>query len=691
MLREGTVLVRTRASLISAGTERQQLQFARASLPAKAAARPDLVRKALDKMRRDGVIETVGALFARLDTPSPLGYSLSGVVVDVHASVSGLAPGDRVACAGAGYANHAEFNVIPKHLCVKLPGGVTDEDASFVTLGAIALQGIRQARPALDERFAVIGLGLVGQLTVQLLKANGCRVLGIDPKPDMVELALKMGADRAVTASDSASIDDFMDDIGADGVIITAASTSNEPVRTAAALCRMKGRVVVVGLVGMELDRELFYRKELDLRMSMSYGPGRYDPSYEEKGHDYPIAYVRWTEERNLSAFVHLLQTGHVACDALVSHRFPIAEAGKAYELLSSGETALGMILNYPRQAPVARRIETAPALAKVAGSPLGVGVIGVGAFARSTLLPCLRRMRSVRLTGVVAASGTSARHAADKFGFAFAASDGNELLTDDGTQAVVIATRHSTHARLATEALKSGKHVFCEKPAALTPVELREVILTAETSGRVFCIGFNRRFSPYVKAMKAWLSESPGPVMMTYRISAGALPSTSWQVGEEGGGRIVGEICHFIDTMAYLAGSPVKTLSARGLAGSCDSIVATLVFANGSVGTVFFAAVGDPTLPKERLEAFVAGRAAVLDDFRKLALYGEGGRRRKSSLIRDKGHATILSSFVDAVCGRAAAPMQLAEIANVTAATFAINQALVEPGEVEVGWAEDD
>lgn len=689
MLREGFVLVRTRASLISAGTERQQVEFARASLPAKAAARPDLVRKALNKVRRDGVIETATALFARLDAPGPLGYSLSGVVVEVHRSVSDLAPGDRVACAGAGYANHAEFNAVPRNLCVRLPDDVGDEDAAFVTLGAIAMQGVRQAQPTLDERFAVIGLGLVGQLTVQLLKANGCRVLGIDPRPDLVELALKLGADRAVAAASSATADDFTDGVGVDGVIIAAATPSSEPLATASQLCRAKGRVVVVGLVGMDIEREAFYRKELDLRMSMSYGPGRYDPSYEEMGHDYPLAYVRWTEERNMSAFVHLLRTGRVICDALVSHRFPVTSAEQAYRLLTGGQQTLGILLSYSSEAALTRRVEVKSAAPKASGTPVGVAAIGAGVFARTVLLPRLRRVRDVRLTGIITASGTTARHAAGKFGFAFAATDSNELLKDDSTDAVVIATRHSTHAQLSIAALAAGKHVFCEKPVAIIEPELDDVVAAAEASNRVFCVGFNRRCSPYMQAIKAWLSPHRGPIMISYRVSAGTLPPASWQAGQEGGGRIIGEVCHFVDSMVYLTGCAVKSVTARSMPGAGDSVVATLSFADGSVGAITYASLGDPALPKERLEVFAAGRTAVLDDFRTLRLLGEGGRRRKSSLLRDKGHANLLSAFIDAVAGRGPVPMHLREIANVSATTFAIQKAIARREAVEVGWSD--
>jgi polar amino acid transport system substrate-binding protein len=676
-LRPGTVLVRTAVSLISAGTERQLMGLAKASLIGKAVARPDLVRQVVRKVERDGIVETIGAVFAKLDTPIPLGYSLAGVVVDVHPAITHLAAGDRIACAGAGYANHAEFNVVPKHLCVKLPEGVSNEDASFVTLGAIALQGLRQAEPTLGERFVVLGLGLIGQLTVQLLKANGCHVLGYDPDPGKAELARELGADLAVTSSVEQAVRDFTGGVGADGVIVAASSKSSEPMHTAAEIARLKGRVVVVGQVGMDLVREPFYRKELDLRLSMSYGPGRYDPAYEDEGHDYPIGYVRWTEERNLAAFLDLVRTSKVTPAALVSHRFPIAAAREAYALLESEKPCLGVLLAYPVDAPLSRRV----ALVSVRRSPVRgqcrVGVIGAGNFAKGVLIPALRKHPNVTLGAVVTSGGISARHAAAKFGFSSAATDAAAVLDDLETQAVVIATRHSSHARLARMALEAGKHVFCEKPLALTRDELDAVISAAQTSPGLLTVGFNRRCAPYVREIKETIAARAGPLMMSYRVNAGAVPATSWLVGPEGGGRVLGEVCHFVDTMSFLAGAPVARVSARRLETSADSVAATLTFADGSIGTILYTAVGDPSFPKERLEVFAADRVAVLDDFRALTLSVAGKRRRRRALSRDKGHRALLAAFIAAARGEGPLPMSLGEIANVTAATFAIEEAL--------------
>ncbi len=685
-LRPGSVLVKTAVSLISAGTERQLVNLAKASLIGKAVARPDLVRQVMRKVERDGIVETIGAVFSKLDTPIPLGYSLAGVVVDVHPTVTHLAAGDRVACAGAGHANHAEFNVVPKHLCVKLPQGVSNEDASFVTLGAIALQGLRQAEPTLGERVAVLGLGLIGQLTVQLLKANGCHVLGYDPDPNKAEMALELGADIAVTSGVEQAVRDFTAGVGADAVIVAASSKSSEPMRTAAEIARVKGRVVVVGQVGMDLVRDPFYRKELDLRLSMSYGPGRYDPAYEEQGHDYPIGYVRWTEERNLAAFLELVRAGKVTPAALVSHRFPIASAEEAYDLLESGSPCLGVLLNYPADAPLTRRVALAPVPRTAARGEMRVAMIGAGNFAKGVLIPALKKIPNVTLGGVVTSGGISARHAASKFGFAFAATDAASVIGDRETDAVVIATRHSSHATLARMALEAGKHVFCEKPLALSRDELAEVIAAAERSPGILTVGFNRRCAPQVRAIKEMLAGRAGPMMMSYRVNAGAVPATSWLVGAEGGGRVLGEVCHFVDTMCYLAGAPVTRVSASRLEAAADAIAATLTFADGSIGTILYTSVGDPSFPKERLEVFAADRVAVLDDFRSLTLSVAGKRRRKRAISRDKGHRALLAAFVAAARGEGPPPMSLSEMVNVTAATFAIEDAMRTRAEMAVG-----
>ncbi|HMT45032.1 MAG TPA: zinc-binding dehydrogenase, partial [Chakrabartia sp.] len=464
MAGKGRNLVASRVSLISAGTEKQIIDLARSSLAGKAMARPDLVRKTLQKVKNEGLVPTVQKVFSKLDTPIPLGYSLAGTVVEAGADAGGLAVGDRIACAGAAIANHAEYTAVPKNLSVRIPDGVTDEDACFVTLGAIALQGVRVTQPTLGERVVVMGLGLIGQLTVQLLKANGCRVIGFDPNPARAQLARDMGADRAVSDGLEEAVMGFTEGMGADAVIVTASAKSSAPVNQAAELSRMKGRVVIVGLVGMELDREPFYKRELDLRLSMSYGPGRYDPAYEVEGHDYPLPYVRWTEQRNMQAFLELVAEGRVTPSKLVTHRFPIAEAEAAYALMDGTEPYLAILLTYDEAtaSPITRSV--AMPKAQAAASAQGSGFIGMGNYARAMLIPALKKAGETSLTSVVTATGISAHSAAEKYGFAKAGTDAAELLADPATDCVFIATRHDSHARLALDALKAGKHVFVEK-----------------------------------------------------------------------------------------------------------------------------------------------------------------------------------------------------------------------------------
>ena len=668
----GELLIATRVSLISSGTERQLMQLAKSSLVGKAAARPDLVRRVLVNVRKEGLKPTIEKVFAKLDTPIPLGYSLVGEVRAIGRDVAGYAPGDRVACAGAGLANHAEYNAVPKNLCVRVPQGVDDEDASFVTLGAIALQGVRQAAPTLGETVVVMGLGLIGLLTVQILKANGCRVVGFDPNAARAKLAEQLGADIAVSGALAEVTLARTSGVGADAVIVTASSKSSEPINQAAEISRMKGRIVVVGLVGMTIDREPFYKRELELKLSMSYGPGRGDPAYEFAGHDYPLSYVRWTEQRNMDAFLGLIEDGRVTPKAYVTHRFAIAEAEKAYELMEKGEPHLAMLLNYPVQtdAPV-RVIERS----RVAKDKLGVGFIGMGNYARSVLLPKVKGAEGVALTSVVTKTGLSANHSAEKFGFARAATDAADVLDDDATDAVFIATRHDSHAALATRALGLGKHVFCEKPLALDRESLDEV-MTAARAGGVLTVGFNRRFAPLLIEAKEALDPRSGPLMMLYRVNAGAIPADSWIQRDEGGGRILGEVCHFVDSLTYLCGALPIEAQAAAAQGHSDAVTALLRFADGSVGTIIYSSLGDPSLPKEYLEAFGAGRAITLDDFTELTIHADG-KAKTIKARQDKGQAKLVAAFLDAARGKGPAPIPLEEVGAVSRATIAIEEAL--------------
>ncbi|MBA4760833.1 bi-domain-containing oxidoreductase [Sphingomonas sp.] len=667
----GRNLVATRVSLISAGTEKQIIDLARSSLAGKAMARPDLVRKTLQKVRNEGLLPTVQKVFAKLDTPIPLGYSLAGTVVEAGAEAGGYAVGDRIACAGAAVANHAEYNAVPKNLSVRIPVGVCDEAASFVTLGAIALQGVRVANPTLGERVVVMGLGLIGQLTVQLLKANGCRVLGFDPNPGRAKLALEMGADVAVSDALDDAVRGFTDGYGADAVIVTASSKSSTPPNQAAEISRMKGRVVMVGLTGMEIDREPFYKRELDLRLSMSYGPGRHDPAYELEGHDYPLAYVRWTEQRNMQAFLELVAEGRVTPLKLVTHRFPIAEAEAAYKLMDTDEPFLAILLTYPETpAPIARSI---PVNASSAATGRGTAFIGFGNYAKSVLVPALKKASKERLTTVVTSTGLSAHDAAQREGFANAATDSQAVMDDADTDCVFIATRHDSHASLAAAALRAGKHVFVEKPLALDHEQLADVVAAAEGAPGVLTVGFNRRFAPMMIAAKAAIASRAGPIAMHYRVNAGHVPGDSWLHGAQGGGRIVGEACHFVDALTFLAGGPPVSVSAFRPEGIDDTVSAVLRFADGSTGTILYSSLGDSSLPKEYLEIFASGTVVRLDDFRKLHITTGGKTTTQSASAQDKGQAGLVKAFYAAARDGAPAPIPLDELIAVSEATLDI------------------
>ena len=677
-VRDGEILVATRVSLISAGTERQLIELAKSSLVGKAAARPDLVRRVLANVRREGLRPTLDKVLAKLDTPIPLGYSLVGEIVGIGRGVDGYSLGDRVACAGAGLANHAEINATPKNLTVPVPPGMDDEDASFVTLGAIALQSVRLAAPTLGETVVVIGLGLIGLLTTQILKANGCRVIGFDPKPERAALAKDLGADVALSDSLPGMVASRTRGFGADAVIVTASSKSSEPVNTAAQISRIKGRVIVVGLVGLTIDREAFYKRELELKLSMSYGPGRGDPAYEIAGHDYPLPYVRWTEQRNMLAFLDLIEDGKVTPKKYVTHRFAITDAEKAYELMQSSAPYLAMLLTYPGDFLRATRLPEAPA-SRAAKGELGVSFIGMGNYARSILLPRVRDAGGVRLESVVTKTGISAGHAKEKFGFARAATDPAAAIENPATDAVFIATRHDTHAELAARALRAGKHVFCEKPLAIESVGLDDCIESARHATGVLTVGFNRRFAPLLVAARHALEPRSGPLMMLYRVNAGVIAPESWIQREEGGGRILGEVCHFVDTLTYLCGALPVEVQAVSAGGRPDAVSAIVKFADGSVGTILYTSLGDPGAPKEYVEAFEDGCVIRLDDYVRLTVDARG-RRKATKGAQDKGQAQLIAAFLAAARGRAPTPIPLTEIEAVSFATLAIEEALRRP-----------
>ena len=700
----GMVLVRTAASLVSAGTERTAVDFSKKSLLAKARSRPDLVKKVLDKARTDGLLTAWGAAMARLDQPMALGYSSCGTVIEVGANVEGFRVGDRVACAGAGYASHAEIVRVPANLVAPLPDGVELEHAAFATVGAIGLHGFRLAETQLGEWIAVIGLGLIGLLMVQMARAAGCRVVGIDLDPSRVALARSLGADAALLAGG----DDVREAVraltggaGVDVALIPAATASNDPIMLAADLCRDRGRVVVVGAVGMDLPRPPFYEKELSFRISRSYGPGRYDPLYEEAGVDYPIGYVRWTENRNLRAFLELLRAGSVRVEPLVTHRIAISHGEQAYRVITGSEPSLGVLLTYPvaDAAEPARRVEQVGVDGRGAErlDQPGIGLLGAGAFATGTLLPAIQATGGFRFVGVATATGPSSHHAAQKYGFTFATTEEREVLADARVNLVAVLTRHDQHARQIVAALDAGKHVFCEKPPALDEDELAAIVhADARARARILAVGYNRRFAPMVVRMRAFLGDVAEPLMVHCRVNAGVIPANHWVHDPAiGGGRIVGEGCHFVDLLSFLTGALPVRVRASGLPDDGpyreDNVVLMVEMENGSVGTIGYAAAGDRGLGKERVEAFGGGAAAVLDDYRTLELHRGGkAKRMKNRLRQDKGHRGEWEAIGRALRAGSGPPVPLESLVATSLTTFAAVRAL-RSGEAEAidarGW----
>ena len=693
----GCVLVRIAASLVSAGTERASSDFAAKSLMQKARSRPDLVREVMNKIRRDGLLSASSAVRSRLDQPAALGYSSAGTVIEIGEGITDLHPGDRVACAGAGFAVHAEFAVVPRLLVARIPSAeVNFESAAFTTIGAVAIHGVRTAEVKLGDVVAVIGLGLLGQLTVQILNAAGCRVIGIDPVQQRAALAAQSGA-LAVTTSEAEFRDLCLRNSGghgADSVLIAAETPSSGPVNLASEIARDRGAVVAVGTVGMELQRKLYYEKELDFRISRSYGPGRYDAAYEQKGRDYPIGYVRWSETRNMESFLQLLADGKADVKPLITHSFAIENAGAAYELITgkAHQPHLGVIIRYPHQSEASRRLELIPRRAQTLPSDkVKVGLFGAGNFAQGVLIPAIKSAPGAQLVGLCASSGSRSRSSASKFGFAFCTTDEAEIYSDPSINTIVVATRHHLHAAQVMRALESGKNVFCEKPLCLNEEELEKIERAYShcRSDLRLMVGFNRRFAPMARQMKDFISQTSGPFAMHYRVNAGSLPKDHWiEDPEQGGGRILGEVCHFVDFLSFLCDALPVAVSARSMNSAAgQDVIVSLEFSDGSQGTISYLCSGDRAFSKERVEVFGGGSVAILDDFRRLDLVRHG---RKTSfrawLKQDKGHAAEWKAFCENIQSGQPAPIPFDEIAASTRATIRILDSLRCGHELKVG-----
>ena len=690
-VRRGQLLIRSTRTLVSVGTERMLVEFGRANLIDKARQQPDKVRMVLDKIKTDGLMPTLEAVFNKLDQPLPLGYCNVGIVMEVGNGVTGFSAGDRIISNG----KHAEAVCVPVNLCAKVPEGVSDEEAAFTVLGAIGLQGIRLVQPSLGETVVVTGLGLIGLVTVQLLRAHGCRVLGIDFDAEKLALAKQFGAEVVNLATGEepvAAAQLFSRGRGVDAVIITASTKSNEPVHQAALMCRKRGRIVLVGVTGLELSRADFFEKELTFQVSCSYGPGRYDSNYEENGQDYPIGFVRWTEQRNFEAVLDMMADGRLDVKPLVSHRFNIDEAEKAYELVGGSAPSLGILLQYPTQQEKPEselRRDTVRLAEPTSGAEKPVvAFVGSGNYATAVLIPAFK-VAGARLKVVASSGGVSGVHAGRKFGFEETTTKTDSVFTDIQVNTVVITTRHDSHARLVCQALKAGKHVFVEKPLCLTLNELKEIeevhsALIVQQSAPLLMVGFNRRFAPHVQQMKALLAGVKEPKVFVMTVNAGVIPPEHWtQDPLVGGGRIIGETCHFIDLLRFLAGSTISTVHASsmgkvsGIAVAEDKASITLTFSDGSLGTVLYLANGHKSFPKERLEVFAGGRILQLDNFRKLVGFGWPKFSKLNLWRQDKGQKACAAAFVKSVEQGGAAPIPFEEVMEVSRVAIEVAESL--------------
>ncbi len=675
----GQLLVQNHYSVVSPGTDKTAMGFAQMSMLGKARSRPDLARQVIDKLRQEGPASTYRTVMSRLEVPQALGYSSAGIVRAVGDGVRGFQVGDRVACAGAGYANHAELVVVPANLAAHVPDGVGLEAAAYSTLGAIAMQGLRVADPTIGEIAAVVGLGLVGQITVQLLRANGVRVLGLDLDPARIESSLRQGAEWASSPADlgDAWIAEETGGAGVDFAIVTAASDSSAPLELAARLCRKKGRISFVGAMPIEMDRRLMFEKELDLRMSTSYGPGRYDRHYEEEGLDYPISYVRWTENRNLQAFLALIRSGAIDPTRLDTEVRPFDESVEAYRALDRGESAhLAVVFEYASEVDDRRSFELVPR-ATAAEGIVGVSFIGAGNYAKAVLLPGLKKIPHVDRISLVTATGPSAKRTAQRFKFRGCSTEPEAVFRDPNVDLVFVTTRHDTHVDYACEALEQGKAVWLEKPASLDEDGLDRLLETVKTRDGFLAVGYNRRFSAHTRAIQARFAGRAGPLKIHYRVIAGRADPNSWIMDPAvGGGRIVGEVCHFVDLCNALVGGHVEEVYARGVATNDvdDTCTIVLSYGDGSVATIDYLANASAEIPKEYFEASADGQTARCENFRRTHL---SGRRDFTTFNQDKGQETAMREVVAACRERRPSPFGLDDIENVSRVTFAVGRSI--------------
>ena len=687
-LGKGQILVQNCFSLISAGTEGGKVSTARKGYIGKAKEKPDQVKQVINTLKKEGVFSTYQKVMNKLDALSPLGYSTAGIVIEVGEGITSFMIGDNVACAGADMANHAEVVSVPENMAVKIPENVSMADASFCTVGAIALQGIRQADLRLGENCVVIGLGLIGQLTIQMLKANGIKVVGIDINPEMVELARKSGADLAFTREDGEleqAINKLSMGYGVDAVIITAATSSSDPVELAGILCRPKGKVIIVGAVPTGFSREQYYKKELELRMATSYGPGRYNPNYEEKGLDYPIGYVRWTENRNMQAFLDMIQDKQINPEILTSHIFPFEKALDAYQMiLDKTEPFVGILLEYSVNKDVEKEIELHSSFQNFKGSKVNIGFIGAGSFALNSLLP---NIKSANMVAVSTNQGHSSRSVADKYNFQIATCDSDSIINNKEINTIFIATRHNLHAGYVLNSIKSGKNVFTEKPLCMSEEELEEITTAYREYGRQkageqirIMVGFNRRFAPFIQYIKQ-LFTSGQPKAINYRINAGYIAPDSWiQDKDTGGGRIIGEVCHFVDLAMFIAGALPSRLFANAILdphGLLDTLNISIGFRDGSIANISYFANGSKELKKERLEVFCNGTTAIVDDFKTLYLYSSK-RKKNQKINQDKGHKEEVHRFIESIRNGRPSPIPFEEIYWSTKMSFDIIKSIL-------------